>query len=84
MTHNSSISALPQAGIYQHYKGQHYQVFSCARHSETDEWHVIYQCLYGDYSIWLRPLDMFMAQVQLPDGRYVERFEFKNQLTTLK
>ena len=45
-----------QRGIYRHYKGQLYQVFSVAQHSETQEAHVVYQCLYGDYSMWIRPL----------------------------
>ena len=34
-----------QRGIYQHYKGQIYQVFNVARHSETEEQLVVYQCL---------------------------------------
>lgn len=68
---------LPVAGIYQHYKGQLYQVFSCARHSETEEWHVVYQCLYGDYSVWIRPVTMFTEQVQLADHQWAPRFTFK-------
>ena len=52
-----------QRGIYQHYKGQIYQVFNVARHSETEEQLVVYQCLYGDYSMWVRPLSMFVETV---------------------
>lgn len=64
-----------ERGIYQHYKGQLYQVFSVATHSETEEQLVVYQCLYGDYSLWVRPLSMFTEQVTLEDGKVVPRFK---------
>lgn len=69
-----------QRGIYQHYKGQLYQVFSVAQHSETQEAHVVYQCLYGDYSMWIRPLEMFMEQVTLEDGTVCPRFALLQNL----
>lgn len=65
------------AGIYQHYKGQLYNVLHCARHSETEEWHVFYQCLYGDYSYWIRPLTMFQETVTLANGEQIPRFSLK-------
>ena len=64
-----------QAGIYQHYKGQLYQVFRTVRHSETEEILVCYQCLYGDYSFWVRPLEMFTEQVENSEGEQVPRFK---------
>ncbi len=64
-----------QRGIYQHYKGQIYQVFNVARHSETEEQLVVYQCLYGDYSMWVRPLSMFVETVELEDGQIIPRFK---------
>ena len=64
-----------QSGIYRHYKGQLYQVFHVATHSETQEKLVVYQCLYGDYSIWVRPLDMFQEHVVI-DGESKPRFEW--------
>ena len=60
-------------GIYQHYKGQLYQVLHVAMHSETQEKLVVYQCLYGDYSIWVRPLEMFTESITLDDDREQER-----------
>ena len=64
-----------QRGIYQHSKGQLYQEFNVARHSETEEQLVVYQCLYGDYSMWVRPLSMFTETVQLEDGQLIPRFK---------
>ncbi|MEN4981876.1 DUF1653 domain-containing protein [Acinetobacter modestus] len=64
-----------QRGIYQHYKGQIYQVFNVARHSETEEQLVVYQCLYGDYSMWVRPLSMFVETVELEDRQVIPRFK---------
>lgn len=64
-----------KAGVYRHYKGLDYQVFNVARHSETEEWLVSYRCLYGDYSWWVRPLDMFKETVGV-DGVNVPRFDF--------
>lgn len=62
-------------GIYKHYKGNLYEVLGVARHSETEEQHVVYKTLYGDYSMWIRPLAMFIEQVEV-DGERVARFEF--------
>lgn len=62
------------SGRYRHYKGQYYQVLHLARHSETEEWLVVYQPLYGDYGIWVRPLTMFVESVTLLDGSTVPRF----------
>ncbi len=62
-------------GIYQHYKGQLYQVLHVATHSETQEKLVVYQCLYGDYSIWVIPLEMFTESITLDDDREQERFK---------
>ncbi|MEC7119819.1 MAG: DUF1653 domain-containing protein [Pseudomonadota bacterium] len=66
---------LPTTGYYRHYKGQYYQVLQIAQHSETNEYLVIYRCLYGDFSIWARPVDMFCENVGLPDGKTVPRFQ---------
>lgn len=62
-----------QPGLYRHYKGAEYRVFGVARHSETEEELVIYQALYGDYGLWVRPLSMFVERVEV-DGRSVPRF----------
>ncbi|NVN90457.1 MAG: DUF1653 domain-containing protein [Desulfuromonadales bacterium] len=64
----------PCPGRYRHYKGNEYEVIGIARHSETEENVVVYRKLYGDGSLWVRPLDMFMEDV-LVSGRNTPRFE---------
>jgi hypothetical protein len=61
-----------QPGLYRHYKGPEYRVFGVARHSETEE-EVFYQALYGEYGLWVRPLNMFLQSVEV-DGEQVPRF----------
>ena len=60
-------------GTYRHYKGALYEVIDVARHSETEEWLVVYRALYGDRGLWVRPLDMFTESVDV-DGESVPRF----------
>lgn len=72
------MSAKIQTGIYRHYKGQLYQVFGTATHSETEELLVVYQCLYGNYDLWVRPFTMFSENITLADGTTVARFTFVN------
>lgn len=62
-----------EPGRYRHYKGQDYEVIGVARHSETEEPLVVYRCLYGDYSLWVRPLAMFRETVVVA-GEQVPRF----------
>ena len=66
------MNTIPR-GIYQHYKGQQYEVLGCAHHSETEEVLVVYRALYGDYGLWVRPLAMFSSLV-LIDGEQLPRF----------
>ena len=63
-----------QAGLYKHYKGSEYRVLNLARHSETEEWLVVYQQCYGDKAVWVRPLNMFTEQVITATGSKVPRF----------
>ncbi len=63
-----------QPGRYRHYKGNFYEVIGVARHSETEEELVVYRCLYGDHSLWVRPRAMFVEMVNV-EGRVVPRFE---------
>ena len=57
-----------------HFKGNEYLVISVAKHSETLEEMVVYQALYGERGIWVRPLSMFLDQKEV-DGKMINRFE---------
>jgi hypothetical protein len=63
----------PTPGLYRHYKGPEYRVFGVAKHSETEEEVVVYQALYGEFGLWVRPLSMFLESVEV-DGEPVPRF----------
>jgi hypothetical protein len=65
---------LPSLGRYRHYKGKDYSVVGFARHSETEEWMVLYVPLYGEGGYWVRPLTMFTGYVQY-EGRQQPRFQ---------
>lgn len=69
-------------GIYRHYKGNHYQVLDLVRHSETEEWLVLYKALYNDFSLWVRPFEMFTENV-LIDGVEIARFELIQPLEAI-
>ncbi len=62
-------------GIYEHYKGGRYRVIDTVRHSETEECMVLYQPLYGEQKLWVRPFDMFVETVNV-NGTQVPRFQF--------
>ena len=68
-----SLPAPPVPGIYRHCKGQRYRVLGTARHSETLEPMVVYQALYGERGLWVRPAAMFAEIVDLhgtPTARF--------------
>jgi hypothetical protein len=69
----------PQLGIYEHYKGNRYEVIGIARHSETLEKHVVYRALYGDHDLWVRPLNLFVDNV-IVGKKDVPRFKFIKKL----
>ena len=69
-------------GIYRHYKGNRYRVFGLARHSETEEPLVVYQALYGERGLWVRPAAMFAETVEVED-RTLPRFAFEAEAPSL-
>lgn len=64
--------------VYRHFKGNLYLVLDKAYDSETEQLYVVYRALYGDNKLWIRPLDMFLSEVdheKYPDVEQTYRFE---------
>lgn len=62
-------------GKYEHYKGKQYEVIGIAKHSETLEEVVVYKALYGERRLWMRPLKMFLEEVEV-NGKKMPRFKY--------
>lgn len=64
---------LPVPGRYRHFKGMEYRLLYIAKHSETLEPMVVYQALYGEGEIWVRPASMWDETV-VREGKEFPRF----------
>ncbi len=74
-------------GIYRHFKGDYYLLCEVAYHSETKEQYAVYRRLYGDGSLWVRPLDMFLSEVdhdKYPAVTQKYRFELQDIKSVVK
>lgn len=62
-------------GLYRHFKGNEYRILYTATHSETLEPMVVYQALYGQRGIWVRPAAMWNETVTR-EGKTLPRFTY--------
>ena len=76
---SSSAKSIVINGLYEHYKKNRYKILAIARHSETLEELVVYQALYGELGIWVRPVAMFLENVSV-DGKLVPRFKLVSSI----
>ena len=67
--------------VYKHFKGDYYLVEDTAKDSETEQTMVVYRRLYGYGGLWVRPLEMFLSEVdheKYPDVQQQYRFELQD------
>ena len=67
-------------GVYRHFKGDYYLLEEIAKDSETQEKMAVYRKLYDDGGLWVRPLAVFLGEVdkeKYPEATQKYRFELQ-------
>ena len=66
-----------ELGVYKHFKGNRYRVLGIAKSSETLEDMVVYEALYGEHALWVRPASEWFNEVVDGNGDTVYRFVYE-------
>ena len=72
------IADIGVSDVVRHFKGNLYQIIAFGQQSKTGEKEVIYQALFPPFSVWVRPFDNFMAEVdheKYPEVKQKYKFE---------
>jgi hypothetical protein len=70
--------------IYRHFKGNFYYVKEIAISSETLEEYVVYQALYGDNKVYIRPLEMFLETIDEKREDNITKQKYRFELAKLE
>ena len=73
MESNPDVHFVMTGKYYRHFKGNLYRVLHMAKHSETLGEMVVYQAMYGERGIWVKPKAMFEEEIER-DGKTIKRF----------
>ena len=72
-----------KVGIYEHYKGNIYEVMGVGNHTETEEELVFYRSFQDRYAFWARPLKMFSSTITI-NGETKPRFQYLGQAGSIE
>lgn len=74
------MNQIPKPGeFYKSLKDKMYQIVAVATYYETEEPMVVYQALYGNFSIYVRSLDRFLSEMHV-----VEKVEQTEKVEPIK